>query len=141
MTVLLILFVLGVILIILGASLNDGGPVIFLGVVLEIILVVLLIIVAISQTDSSRTVSNLENFYARNQKIYAEAVVVFPDAAKTQTSDATTTTTKLSWDYTQDVMWYNRELQWYRNYQNNWFLGVFIATVPDSLKFIELKAK
>lgn len=140
MSVLIGLLVLGIVLIIIGTITNNGISFLF-GIIVEVIFAVLLIIVAISQTDSSMTISNLENFYARNQKIYAEAVVVFSDAATTQTSNATTTTTKLSWDYTQDVMWYNRELQWYRNYQHNWFLGVFIGTVPDSLKFIELKVK
>lgn len=136
MVVLILLLVLGIFFIALDKPV-DGLR--YLGIPLIAIFIILLCIVFISLPLSMGTVSDLENFYARNQSIYSKAVVAYPDAATISTSDATTTTVKISWDYTQDVLRYNSELQWYKNYQNHWFLNVFITSVPDSLKFIQLQ--
>ncbi|TSC52254.1 MAG: hypothetical protein LiPW41_465 [Parcubacteria group bacterium LiPW_41] len=136
MIVLIVLFILGVLFIAIDSKF-DGMR--YLGIPLVIILVILVCSVLISLPFSLGTVSDLENFYTRNQNIYQEAVVSFPDAATLTASDGTTKTTKITWDYTRQVLKYNEDLQWYRKYQNHWFLGVFMSSVPDSLKYVQFK--
>jgi hypothetical protein len=86
-------------------------------------------------------VSDMQNFYERNQKIFASAVNEFPDAANIEASQGTANVKKLSWDYTQQVLKYNENLQWYKNYQNHWFVGSFVTKIPENLEFIDLNNK
>ena len=109
------------------------------GTVALVICAVMLVIACISYPISLSTVSNMENFSERNNRIFSEAIAAFPDATTVKTSNDTTETVRLSWDYTKNVLSYNNQLKWYKRYQHNWFYGFFVTTVPDQLVYIELK--
>jgi hypothetical protein len=106
-----------------------------------VIMAVLLIVLLISYPASLSMVSSMENFYLRNQKIYAEAVEKFPNAARVETTHGAAKTVLLSYKYAEEVMDYNKELQWYRNYQDHWLIKPFVTKVSDKLKFIELSSE
>jgi hypothetical protein len=145
--IILIAFGFGLLSLLLGALLSNtkggdsGQDFSLVGGVAWIIAAVMIVVLLISYPISLSTVSSMENFYLRNQKIYAEAVEKFPNAARVETTNGTAKTVLLSYEYTKEVMDYNKELQWYFNYQNHWFLKPFITKVSDKLKFIELSSE
>lgn len=141
--IILILLAVTVVCFILVSILKDKVDVMIEGVLrvarvcCVIVLGTLLIIVLISYPSSLITISKMENFYERNQRIFLEAVGKFPDAVKTK--EGTVETVSLSWDYTKEVLEYNQHLEWYKRYQDHWFFSIFVGKVPDKLQFIEIK--
>ena len=141
------IFIGGLILLVVGVALKSsrgnvlesvGNLLAGFGVVAEVVLAIMLIVFLFSYSTSLNTVSDMQNFYERNQRIFSEAVVEFPDAATIKTSEGTSQEFKLSWDYTWNVLMYNKNLRWYQNYQDHWFYRLFVTRVSDDLDFIEL---
>ena len=98
----------------------------------------LIIIAIVTYPFSLDNLSKMENFYKVNNEVFSKAVASFPDAVRVQTGTNITQTFTLSWDYTKKVLEYNKDLAWYRKYQKHWFIGIFVAKVPNSLHFIKM---
>ncbi len=143
--IILILLVIAVVCFALAVILGDkvaeaienvllGG-----GICCVVILGTFLIVALVSYPSSLGTISKMENFYERNQRIFLEAVGKFPDAVTVKTKEGTVETVRLSWNYTKDVLEYNENLKWYKMYQNHWFFSIFVGEIPIKLQFIEIK--
>ena len=104
-----------------------------------VIAALMLVIALITYSASLWNLSDMENFYEQNNKVFSKAVANFPDAARVETSTDTTQIFTLSYDYTKEVLDYNKDLNWYKKYQKHWFIGIFVSKAPDNLKFIKIE--
>ena len=84
------------------------------------------------------TIAGIEAFYDNNQTVYKQAVEKFPESGRIVTREDTTTVYLLSYDMTKSIMGYNTNLTWYNRYQEHWFLGGFVAKIPNNLDYISI---
>jgi len=138
------LLIVGFALIVVSQALDSGfGNVVVAvlkvgGIIMEVVFAFMAVIAIISYSGSLETVAQMENFYERNGRLLADAVEWYPDAITVRNSNGATETVRLSWEYTDQVLEYNENLKWHRNYQSHWFMGIFVASVPDSLGFLTI---
>jgi hypothetical protein len=80
----------------------------------------------------------MEAFYKENNKLYQEAIELYPNTVSVQNSGGAQTHTTIQYKYLLQVESYNRDLTWYRKYQDNVIVGAFIFDAPEYLQPIDL---